>query len=130
MKSDLDKTLVKDAMHRGVVTCERDTPVDAVAGLMAGEHIHSVVVIDGGEAWGIVSDIDLLQASSDDADALTAGEVAATEIVTVRPDEPLEIAARLMREHDVTHVIVVDPRVGLVLGVVSTLDVAATLAAV
>ena len=117
-------------MHAGVITCERDTPVDAVAGMMATQHIHSVVVTDGAEAWGLISDLDLLQASGDDADALTAGEVAATEILTVRPDEPLENAARLMREHDVSHVIVTDARVGIVLGVVSTLDVAAALAAV
>ena len=121
---------VRDAMHAGVITCERDTPLAAVAGTMAGNHIHSVVVTDGSEIYGIVSDSDIVAASGPDAEALTAGEVAATEVVTVSADAPLEAAARLMREHEVMHVVVMDSKVGIVVGVVSSLDIATALAAV
>jgi CBS domain-containing protein len=50
--------------------------------------------------------------------------------VTVEPDDSIETAARLMREHEVAHLVVLEPSVGFVVGVVSSLDVAGALAAV
>jgi CBS domain-containing protein len=42
----------------------------------------------------------------------------------VRPDQSLHEAVRIMREHDLTHLLVVDPSSGRPSGVLSTLDVA------
>ena len=45
----------------------------------------------------------------------------------VRPDETVARAAALMREHQVTHLVVIDPDSALPVGVLSTLDIAKTL---
>jgi CBS domain-containing protein len=60
---------------------------------------------------------------------MTAGEVAATEVVTVPPSATLEEAAQLMAEHEVTHLIIVHGDTGRPLGVISTLDLARAFAA-
>jgi CBS domain-containing protein len=124
-----EKAQVSDAMHPGVVSCTRDTPLRTVARIMAERHIHSVVVSDlgaGESGWGVVSDIDLLGAAEGDVDLLTAGAAAGTELPTVGPDESLSRAAQVMKEHGVSHLIVADGERAV--GVLSSLDVAGTLA--
>jgi CBS domain-containing protein len=100
---------------------------------MARELVHCVVVESGsGEAgppWGIVSDLDLVAAAIvRDLDNQSAGGSAGTPVVTVSPSETLERAAQLMTEHNTAHLVVVDPARQRPLGVLSTLDIAASLA--
>lgn len=125
--------LVADAMRAGVFTCDRDALLSELAATMANELIHCVVVEtnrEGGPPWGIVSDLDLIAAATvRDLDEQTAGGSAATPVVTVSPDQTLERAARLMTEHRMSHLIVVDHDRQLPVGVLSTLDIVATLAA-
>jgi CBS domain-containing protein len=118
---------VYDVMRHGVISCEPEESLRNVARIMASYHVHSVVVALNGDVWGIVSANDVLAAAGTDRERMSAGEIAATEFVTIAPDAPLEEAVRLMREHDVSHVIVTGPN-RKPIGVVSTLDVAGTLA--
>jgi CBS domain-containing protein len=60
---------------------------------------------------------------------LTAGDVAATDMVVVQPDDTIEHAAQLMAEHDTAHLIVASPESGQPVGIVSSLDIARALAA-
>ena len=123
---------VKDAMHRGVFTCEREDSLSVVAATMVRERVHCVVVEnrsdEAGAPWGIVSDLDLVAASIvRDLDDQSAGGSAGTPVVTVSPKETLERAAQLMTEHGTAHLIVVDAKERRPLGVLSTLDIAASL---
>ena len=124
---------VADAMHRGVLTCRRSSSLGYVAGVMAGRRVHCVVVTDeadGENLWGVVSDMDLVAAASvRDLDEQSAGATAATAVLTVPPGETLQRAAQVMTEHAAAHLVVVDPETGRPVGVLSTLDVAAALAA-
>ncbi len=58
---------------------------------------------------------------------VSAGEIAATEIVTVEVSGSVEQALQLMAEHECTHLVVVSPE-GEPAGVISSLDVAGALA--
>jgi CBS domain-containing protein len=127
----IEHAAVKDAMRPQVLTCPPDASLRDVARTMATEHVHSVVVAGGGTAergWGIVSDIDLMRAAREDIDERTAAWAAASQFLSVSPDEALEQAVRTMVEHDVTHLVVVDPATDKAVGVLSTLDVAGLLA--
>ena len=127
----LEEAVVADAMRPGVFSCTADTPLRTVAQMMAQQHIHSVVVTDiadGDNAWGIVSDVDLLRAADAGAMEETAGSIAATEFLNVDPEEPLTRAVQLMKDHEVTHVVVRDEASGRPAGVLSTLDVAGVIA--
>lgn len=121
--------LVEDAMHPGVITCAGDTAVREVARQMSTKHVHSIVVSGAGPAgaWGVVTALDLLKAAADGSEERTAADLAATELVTVRSDEPLERAAHLMLEHDIEHLVVADAG-GRPVGMLSTLDVAGVMA--
>jgi CBS domain-containing protein len=114
-------------MQLGLFECTPETDLRSVAQLMASKRIHCVVV--AGDRWGIVSDIDLMRALEPGLEDITAGDVAATDFVIVRPDDSLEHAAQLMAEHETAHLIVVSPDTGRPAGMLSTLDVARALAA-
>lgn len=128
--SPLTGSRVVEAMHHGVIVCERGDPLSRVAQLMAEHGVHSVVV--GGEAgrlWGIVSDLDLVAAAAvRDLEQQTAGGTAVTPIVAVSPEDTLRRAAQLMTEYGVAHLVVVEPDTGRPIGVLSTLDLARRLA--
>jgi CBS domain-containing protein len=129
----LQHALVKDEMRPGIITCAPHTDLASVARIMATNHVHAVVVgglepAAGGErlTWGLLTALDLVAAALPGCDAAEAADLASSEIVTVDAAEPLERAAQLMLEHQLTHLIVVagaEP-----VGVISTLDVAGCLA--
>ena len=114
-----------EVMTPGIITCGRSTPLRRVAELMVSRRVHSIVVFDGGDGvvpWGVISDLDLVDALDTGS---TAGSIAASPVVTVTMDDTLSHAAQLMREHSTSHLIVVTDEVApLPIGVLSTLDVA------
>jgi crotonyl-CoA carboxylase/reductase len=130
---NIGRRTVGEVMRRGIVACAPDTPLPEVASLMSDHRIHCVVV--GGLSahgtrlvWGVVSDLDLARAFAA-GEETTAGQVAATEPVTATPSDSLADVARVMGEHDVAHLVVIDEKDAEPIGVVSTLDVARAAAA-
>ena len=128
---DLEDMRVSDVMHRGVVTCARRTSLVTVAHLMAANGIHCIAVVETAPdrtatLCGVVSDRDVLASVlAGDPVEDTAQACAATEVVTVTPEDPLFRAAELMHEHGLTHVVVVETGTTTPIGVLSTLDIAA-----
>lgn len=133
----LGRLRVVDAMHSGLISCSPDTALRTVARMMATYRVHAILVtahgakeLPGGNVWGVVSDADLLRASqAGDLDEQTAQVVAASPVMTVTTDQELAAAAQLMVEHEVSHLIVVEPRSARPVGVLSTFDIARALAA-
>ena len=125
------RAFVADAMRPGVLSCPSDTSLREVGRIMAVHRIHCVVVGDiraaDGE-WSVLSDLDLARAVESATEDTTAGVIAATDPVSLPPTATLDDAARLMAEHEVAHIVIVDPRSSAPVGVVSTLDVALALA--
>lgn len=121
---------VSDAMHTGILTTDPTTPLQVVAKLMADRRVHAVAVADPDNSrrpFGFISVLDIAAAAADGIDE-TAGQAAGTEILTVQSNEPLHHAAKLMVEHAIEHLVVVDPETGHPCGVISALDVAAAYA--
>ena len=123
-----ENATVVDAMRMGVVSCPPDTPIREVARIMATYRIHCVVVAEVAEGapLGVIADLAIASAAGS-PDAF-AGTLARTEPITVHPDDSLQHAAQLMAEHQVTHLVVVQPHSGHPVGVLSALDVAGALA--
>ena len=125
-KERFDQIAVSDVMHRGLVSCPSDTPLNEMAELMVRESIHCVLVapvddeVEKGR-WRVVSDLDLVAAPG--SPWSTAGNISATPTVTVSETDRVSRAAALMSEYQSAHLIVVDVLAAPV-GVVSTLDVA------
>jgi CBS domain-containing protein len=128
-----ENATVADVMRHGVITCSAETTLRAVARMMASYHVHAVVVTEddgqgGLSPWGMVSDFDVLRAAHAGAEELTAGQVSRSPAVMVSPSDTLEHAAELMRKHGTGHLVVISPSDARPVGVVSTLDVAGSLA--
>jgi CBS domain-containing protein len=135
--SILDDMKVEDVMHAGVVTCSLHAPMTEVARAMAANRIHCVVVWnepsrnETAELWGVVSDLDLVKiAANEHLSATSAGRCAATPALIIPPGETLRRAAQMMVEHEVAHLVVVDPSSAKPVGVLSTLDLADVLSTV
>lgn len=131
---------VRDVMTVKVVTVDRITGYKEIAGLLARHHINAVpVLIMGRRVAGVVSEDDLLAAHDTAAHQvqrgfrpwgrratrrhppLTAGEMMTSPAVTIHPDAPIWRAARLMHEHRVKSLPVVDHG-GKLAGIVSRGD--------
>jgi CBS domain-containing protein len=132
---NFDHARVADAMRPRVLTCDPESPLVSVAQRMASEHVHAIVVLletvdpDGEinrRPWAVVTDRDVLRSAASIADR-TAGDAATGEILLARPDERLADVAQRMLEHDTSHAVVVEPRTGRPVGVLSTLDIAGIL---
>ncbi len=135
MTSEIPPVTVGEVMHTGLIAAPPQTPLLEVAEMMARSRVHCVVVEglarDAAQqerlVWGILSDLDLMRALAAGRIDATAGELAATEIVTVSPSERIDKVAALMAEHQSSHLVVA--RDGRPVGVISTLDVAQGIAA-
>ncbi len=126
---------VADAMRPRVLTCDPGTLLVAVAQRMSNEHVHAIVVLleavePEGEIdrrpWAVVTDHDILRSATCVAER-TAGDVATGEVLLAHPDERLPDVAQRMVEHGTSHAVVVEPRTGHPVGVLSTLDIAGIL---
>ena len=125
-----EHALVADVMRAGLLTCQPETHLRGIAQAMAANHVHALVLLDpGGEGstggFKVIYDVDVLKlaASGDDARASDA----ACEPVTISAGASVKDAAHLMHENSTRHLIVLDEEDRPV-GVVSSLDLAATLA--
>lgn len=122
-----EHALVADVMRVGLLTCQPETSLRGVAQAMAANHVHALVVNDPSEnTWRVIYDVDVLKlagAGNDDARAIDA----ACEPVTIAVSASAKEAAALMHDHGTRHLIVLDEEHHPI-GVVSSLDLAATLA--
>ncbi|MBQ0889287.1 CBS domain-containing protein [Streptomyces sp. RM72] len=116
---------VRDVMTGDPVTVEPLTSVTAVARLMRDRDLGAVLVTEGDRLRGLVTDRDLVVravAGGGDPEQTTVAGACSDDVVTVRSDEELDHAVRLMREHAVRRLPVVDD--GRPVGIVSLGDLA------
>jgi CBS domain-containing protein len=127
--------LVRDLMHRGLITCRQNAALGQVAVLLAQHHVHALVVADrDGRPVGILSDFDLMAGEwlSADADSLavmrklTAGDLMSYPITSVEATVPLSQAASLMLEKDINRLLVTEN--GAAVAIISSSDFVASIA--
>ena len=134
LTQSLEHATVSDAMHPGILSCDPDATLSDVARMMATHHVHCVAVVGISHeqpecvVWGIISDLDLVRAGTNNGESPTARGLATHAVVVVEPAMALRDAAREMLAHGVSHAVVSDPGAQRPVGVLSTLDIAGVLA--
>ncbi|MFC8426076.1 CBS domain-containing protein [Streptomyces sp. NPDC057236] len=116
---------VRDIMTGAPVTVGPQTSVAEVARIMRDRDLGSVLVTDGDRLRGLVTDRDLVVRSvsrGGDPEDITVAGACSDDPVTVAPDDDLDHAVRLMREHAVRRLPVLEG--GRPVGVVSLGDTA------
>jgi len=109
-----------------------ESPLDSLrsaAERMWRQQTGSLLVTEGGNLLGIITERDLLRvvALGADPDKTTVDDAMTTEVYTVAPDMPLQDAAREMAARWIRHLPVIED--GEVRGVVSMRDVTGVFAA-
>jgi crotonyl-CoA carboxylase/reductase len=119
-----DGTLVKDLMNRGVIACAPNDTLEAVAALMVEKQIHSVMVMEGGQTIGVVSQTDMALArqgrTADEARHLTARSVMTVGFATCEANDSLTKAVSQMAGRHIHRLVVVEN--GAPVGVLSMSD--------
>lgn len=101
---------VREVMTEDPICLEKGASVREAAQKMRDGHIGNVIITDGGRVHGILTDRDIVircVADRDDVAGCTCGEICSTDIVTIRPEEPIARAISLLREHAIRRLIVI-----------------------
>jgi CBS domain-containing protein len=121
---------LRDLIRSDVVTAESNVSVTDLATTMEAENVGSVVIVEGEEPTGIVTDRDLalrVLAGGRDPDELTASDVMTDGLLTVDPDAGFYEATELMAENAIRRLPVTDED-GTLVGIITADDLAELLA--
>jgi CBS domain-containing protein len=125
---------IRELMTGGVITVSREVPVLEARDLMARERIRHLLVTDGGGALaGIVTDRDIRLNLPSRATSLsvgeisyllsklTVGEIMTRSVITIGPDSAAREGARLMLDHKIGALPVLDD--GHLVGIITETDI-------
>ena len=118
---------IRDLMTSNPRTIDPDQPVAEAAKLMKQEDVGIVPIVDDqNRLVGTITDRDItlrVVAEEKDPKSTTVSEVASSDLVTVDPQQELDEALRLMAQHQVRRLPVVEED-GKLVGIVAQADVA------
>src|ERR671911_713062 len=115
---------VRDRMVASVVTLEPGTGVVDAAKRMIEEEKGPLPVVEGERPVAIVTDRDIIAhvvAEGRDPRSMTVHDIASHELVTIGPDEDISEARRLMDEHELDRILVVED--DRLVGIISEADI-------
>jgi CBS domain-containing protein len=115
---------IQERMVSDVVTVEPSTRVVEAAKTMIEETKGPLPVVEGGELVAMVTDRDLIErvlAEGVDPNSVTVNEVATKDLVTATPDQDVDEARRLMVEHQLDRLLVVEG--DRLVGIISEADI-------
>jgi crotonyl-CoA carboxylase/reductase len=120
-----DGSIVRDQMHRGIISCASSDTLEQAARIMIDNDVHAVVVIDGEKAVGVVSQTDIVLArqgrTPDEAKALRVAEFMTEGCATIEADSPLSTAITEMMRRRIHRLVVTET--GKPVGVLSMTDI-------
>jgi CBS domain-containing protein len=117
---------VQELMSSNPRTVSSDQMIADAAQLMRDEDVGLVPVVEGGRLVGTVTDRDIaIRVVADERDPASTRvqEIASTDLVTIDPQQDLDEALRLMAQHQVRRLPVVEED-GRLVGIVAQADVA------
>ena len=116
--------LVAEVMTPEVVTIEPSASIADAAKRMIQEEKGPLPVVEGDRPVGMVTDRDIIArvvAEERDPRSLTVGDIATRELVTIGSDQHVDEAARLMDEHQLDRIVVVEGE--RLVGIISEADI-------
>ncbi len=108
----------------GFISVTPDKTVREAAKVMANKGIGFLVVVDSNDprkVVGVLSERDIIRALASNKEDAKVEELMTKDVVTVKDTDTLYKAAKLMREHSIRHLVVVNED-GIPVGVLSIRD--------
>lgn len=123
---------VGEWMHRSVITCQPETAVAEVAATMDAHDISALVVVDGGgDALGVISRTDLVNARFIQPymkhwRGLNAEHLMTKPVISVAADTTIDEAVQMLNEKHIHRLVVVEKESGHLrpVGILSLTDLA------
>jgi len=102
--------IVREALVSDPRVLPADATAQQVAELLTHPHVESALVVDGERLVGCITPETLVSAvaAGRDLGSLSAADLADGEVQTIGPEESLEEALRVMAEHNLERLAVVD----------------------
>ncbi len=116
---------IREVMTPDPVTLPASSPLNEAARQMKQRDIGDVIVLEDSSVCGVVTDRDIVvRALAEDRDpkATKLADICSRDLVTLTPTDSVEDAVRLMREHTLRRLPIVDG--GKPVGIVSLGDLA------
>ena len=116
---------IRDVMSANPITMPVASTVSEAARTMREANIGDVIVLEGDQLYGIVTDRDIVVrtvAEGRDPETATLGDICSREMTTLSPTDIVEDAVRLMRDKAIRRVPVIEN--GTPIGIVSLGDLA------
>lgn len=117
---------IRELMSDNPCSIDADKSVAYAARMMRDEDVGLAPIVEGNRLVGTLTDRDIairVVAEGRDPESTTAREVASTDVITVDPQQQLDEALRLMAQHQVRRLPVVEED-GRLVGIVAQADVA------
>ena len=117
---------IREVMTQNPRAVKTGDPIVEAAKLMREEDAGIVPITDGKRLTGVVTDRDIairVVAEGKDPSSTKVDDIASQKLVTVDPQQDLDVALRLMAEHQVRRLPVVEED-GKLVGIVAQADVA------
>lgn len=117
---------IRDLMTTSPRSVSKGDSVSDAARVMRDEDAGAVPIVDGDRLVGVLTDRDIairLVAEGKDPQSTTVEQIASQELVTVDPQQDLDEALRLMAQHQVRRLPVVEED-GKLVGIIAQADVA------
>jgi CBS domain-containing protein len=121
---------ILDVMTKAVIAVDLNTKVANCAKLMAKKGVSCTVITQSNAPIGIVTERDLVSkvlADAIDPNNVLVRDIMSTPLITVSPNATVPEASAMMAEYRVRRLVVVD-RSGAMVGIVTTGDIARSLA--
>ena len=116
---------VGDLMHKGVIACSTETPLNQIVRIINDMSVHAIVVMDpDNQPLGIITHMDIIRYYDADQNQLYASEIMSGRVFDIESDQPAGQAAQQMLQKGVEHLLVVEKQGNKrqPVGVVSTTD--------
>ena len=116
---------IRDVMSANPITMPVASTVSEAARTMREANIGDIIVLEGDQLYGIVTDRDIVVravAEGRDPETATLGDICSREMTTLSPTDIVEEAVRLMRDKAIRRVPVIEN--GTPIGIVSLGDLA------
>jgi len=116
---------IRDVMSANPITMSVASTVSEAARTMREANIGDIIVLEGDQLYGIVTDRDIVVrtvAEGRDPETATLGDICSREMTTLSPTDIVEDAVRLMRDKAIRRVPVIEN--GTPIGIVSLGDLA------
>lgn len=110
----MNQKSVRAWMHRGVISCRPDTPLEQVAQTMESKDVSALVVVNEvGDVVGVISRTDLVNARFVEPylkhwPGMVAEHLMSRPVISVNPETSVTEAATLLREKQIHRLVVVE----------------------